>query len=58
MGQAISAIRNSSRDEETQQRLRILEKMLDQRLETKERHILNGEKNDQEIDTGTIQARI
>ena len=60
MGQSISELRDQATKaqgverQEMEQRLQILEKMLDQRLETRKIHILSGEKNDQEIDTGTI----
>ena len=60
MGQAISDIREQAEHEsdetkmEFEERLQILEKLIEQRLETKTVHILNGEKNDQQIDTGTV----
>ncbi len=60
MGQSISDLRKQATSQqaeakqEFQERLQILEKMIEQRLETQKFDILNGEKNDQEIDTGTI----
>ncbi len=60
MGQSVSDLRKQAtipqaeKKQEFQERLQILERMIEQRLETQKIHILNGEKNDQEIDTGTI----
>lgn len=60
MGQSVSDLRKQAtqatqeQKQAFQQRLQILEKMIEQRLETVKIEILNGEKNDQEIDTGTI----
>ena len=59
MGQSISDLHNLTKatqeqKQEFQQRLQILEKMIEERLETVKFEILNGEKNEQEIDTGTI----
>ena len=59
MGAAISAIRkqidHSDEDrKEMQQRLNILEKMIYYRLETAKTSMLNGERGDQEIHSGTV----
>ena len=60
MGQSISDLRKQATEMQGDQkqkfveRLQILEKMVEQRLEIVKMDILNGEKNDQEIDTGTI----
>ena len=60
MGQAISAIRielNAPGEEKKQvleQRLQILEKMVEGRLQHQLKEMLSGERNDQEIHIGTI----
>jgi hypothetical protein len=58
MGQSITKLRKEITQEgqkrEFEERLQILEKMIEQRLEIEKIAILHGEKNDQEIDTGTI----
>ncbi|CAB3997423.1 Hypothetical predicted protein [Paramuricea clavata] len=60
MGQSITKLRKEvtspqeGQKREFEERLQILEKMIEQRLEIEKIAILNGEKNDQEIDTGTI----
>ena len=60
MGNPISSLRATIKepDEEKrkamEERLQILEKMTDGRLENVKTNILNGSKNDQEINTGTI----
>ena len=60
MGQSITKIRKEltcSQEEEKkffEERLHILERMVEQRLDLEKVAILNGERNDQEIDTGII----
>jgi hypothetical protein len=60
MGKNISRLRKEltySQNEEKQnfeERLHILERMIQQRLDLEKAAILNGERNDQQIDTGTI----
>ena len=60
MGQSISDVRKEAKaateqqKQEFQERLQILEKLIHQRLDNEKNNILNGEKHDQEIDTGTI----
>ena len=60
MGQSVSELRKQAKaatteDEQAkEERLQVLEKMINLRLENRMNSILNGEKNDQEIDTGTI----
>ena len=62
MGQSVSELRKQATHDQAQneqkqkfvERLQILEKMIEQRLEIVKIDILNGEKNNQEIDTGTI----
>lgn len=62
MGSELSAVRQTIKEpekaaqEEMEQRLRILEKMINLRLQNETSNILAGKKNDQEIDTGTIVA--
>ena len=60
MGHSTSYLREQAKlENETnkrvlEERLDILEKMIQQRLESEKNSILNGEKHDQEIDTGTV----
>lgn len=60
MGHSVSYLREQAKlvqEEDKQvmeQRLDVLEKMINQRLEDEKNSILNGEKHDQEIDTGTV----
>ena len=58
MGQPIAKLRKEVTQEEEkrefEERLRILERMVDQRLDHEKAAILNGERNDQEIDTGIV----
>ena len=60
MGQNISKVRKAAEaadvkdKQEMQQRLQILEKMVNGRLENESKEILSGERGDQEIHTGTI----
>lgn len=60
MGQNISEVRKEAEKadvkdkQEMQQRLQILEKMVNGRLENKSMEILSGERGDQEIHAGTI----
>ena len=62
MGNPISKIRKEATEadeaakQKMQQRLEILEKMVNGRLQNEKTHILSGERNDQEIHTGTIVA--
>lgn len=56
MGQSISSVRANTAEmkQEMEEQLHVLEKMVDERLENEMAKILNGERHDQEIDTGTI----
>ena len=59
MGNAIGLVRNEIQEaqkgkEESEERLRLLEKMVTNHLTLQKQHILNGERNDQEIHEGTI----
>ena len=60
MGQSISSIRNEAEiaDEQEkqkmQERLQILEKMVDSHLDKELQHVVNGERGDQEIHAGTV----
>ena len=56
MGQSVSELRKLAKADEQakEERLHVLEKMINLRLENRMNSILNGEKNDQEIDAGTI----
>ena len=59
MGAAVSAIRNQldnsdEEDKAMQQRLNVLEKMVNYHLDTAKVSMLGGERGDQEIHTGTV----
>ena len=56
MGHSVSYLREQQENQEhaAQERLQILEKMIQSRLQNIQTEILSGSKNDQEIDTGTI----
>lgn len=61
MGHSVSDLREKAKKLEQEkdkqvmeQRLDVLEKMINRRLEVEKNSILNGEKHDQEIDTGTV----
>ena len=59
MGNKIQALRNEidqsdAEKEKMQERLNILEKMVNYHLDSSKNTMLNGDKNDQEIDTGTV----
>ena len=60
MGQSISEIRRQAEKATTvdekakEERVHVLERMINLKLENEMNSILNGEKNDQKIDTGTI----
>ena len=59
MGNPVSSLRKkldkaNAEEEKKQERLNILEKMVDNHLENAKASILNGERGDQEIHTGTV----
>ena len=59
MGNPISSLRQkvdqaNAEEEKEQERLNVLEKMVENHLENAKASILNGERGDQEIHTGTV----